>query len=208
MEVSMENVMAERKMLDWLDERLVIVAGGPASGKTLLLLNMAYQQAKRGIPTGIISLEMDAQSVLDRIAATNALDSFSDISLHISSIPEMVNGHFFWNKMKKMAEDGVKTIVVDYIDLVWVGNARRAINDLVYFSIANPCVSIFVGKNLSRDAISLADSEQIFRYRRAWETAGAVLVTKGLEDNALSVFVAKNRHGRQGDYVKIKFIGE
>lgn len=49
---------------------VVIVAGRPGMGKTALLLEMAFASAAAGVPVGVTSLEMDADALTRRLAAS------------------------------------------------------------------------------------------------------------------------------------------
>jgi len=48
---------------------LIIIAARPGIGKTALMLSMARNMAKAGVKVGIFSLEMDKESLVDRIIA-------------------------------------------------------------------------------------------------------------------------------------------
>ena len=48
---------------------LIIVAARPGIGKTALMLSMARNMAKQAVKVGIFSLEMDKESLIDRIVA-------------------------------------------------------------------------------------------------------------------------------------------
>lgn len=53
----------------FLPEKTVIVMGRPGSGKTALMLNMAWRQVKAGLKVGFVSLEMGREEINARLAA-------------------------------------------------------------------------------------------------------------------------------------------
>ena len=58
---------------------VIVVAGRPAMGKTALAVNIAFQVAQEGIPSLVISMEMDEQEVADRLIAQAGSVDLSDV---------------------------------------------------------------------------------------------------------------------------------
>ena len=56
----------DNRILD-LRGQLALIAGAPSAGKSMVMLNMAYKQARKGIKVGIISLEMTDNAILNRL---------------------------------------------------------------------------------------------------------------------------------------------
>lgn len=122
---------------------LIILAARPAMGKTALALNIARNVACRyNIPVGIFSLEMSAQSLVDRLIASEAhVDSWklrtgrlstedefqriSDALDTLSKAPIFIDDEPSNNVMQMramarrlQAEQGLGLLVVDYIQLM------------------------------------------------------------------------------------------
>ncbi len=122
---------------------LIILAARPSMGKTALALNIARNVAcKSNIPVGIFSLEMSAQSLVDRFISSeahvdswklrtgrisseqefqrirDALDTLSKSPLFIDDEP--TNNIMQMRAMARrlQAEQGLGLIIVDYIQLM------------------------------------------------------------------------------------------
>ena len=68
----------------------VIVAGGPGAGKTLLCFEVAYKNAKAGIPSIFISFEEDSKYLLNNVK--EAFFDFSDIDKLIADKTLVIGG--------------------------------------------------------------------------------------------------------------------
>lgn len=126
----------------------IIVAGRPAMGKSALMVDFAYNQAKNGIPVGIFSLEMTHQQLIDRfISAASAIpyekmrkNSMSDLEysryLHhgllVAELPINIDdtGGIELNQLCAKAKlwkhkKGIKILYVDYLQLVEAPSKSR-----------------------------------------------------------------------------------
>ena len=76
-------------LLQIFGSKLIIVAGRPGMGKTALALSMAARRARAGTKVGFLSIEMDKESLSDRLlghaANVNSLLFYSTGSLGASS---------------------------------------------------------------------------------------------------------------------------
>lgn len=136
--VELDNMLAGFQKSD-----LIILAARPSMGKTALALNIARNVAcKSNIPVGIFSLEMSAQSLVDRFISSeahvdswklrtgrisseqefqrirDALDTLSKSPLFIDDEP--TNNIMQMRAMARrlQAEQGLGLIIVDYIQLM------------------------------------------------------------------------------------------
>lgn len=134
----LDNMLAGLQKSD-----LIILAARPAMGKTALALNIARNiSCKSNIPVGVFSLEMSAQSLVDRLIASEAhVDSWrlrtgrlsseqdfqriSDALDTLSKAPLFVDDEATNNIMQMramarrlQAEHGLGLLIVDYIQLM------------------------------------------------------------------------------------------
>lgn len=129
------------KMNGYRPKDLIIVAARPGMGKTALILNEAYHQAKQGIPVGIFSCEMSAQDLVGRIIANeceidyslihkNKLTDFekrlmNEKRAELEKLPIYVHDQGGISPMevkiqagKWKRENDVKIIYIDYLQLM------------------------------------------------------------------------------------------
>lgn len=122
---------------------LIILAARPSVGKTSIALNMAKHAAiNHGISVGIFSLEMSAQSLVDRLLSSEAgvdswkiktgnglteydMELLTEASSRLSTAPIYIDDQAGNNilKMRSTArrlksENGLGLIVVDYLQLM------------------------------------------------------------------------------------------
>ena len=132
------------------DSNLLILAGRPGTGKTALALNIAQSAAfKYRLPVGFFSLEMSREELMDRLLVSQAeidawkmktgrLDDeeFTKLSdamgelyetpLFIDDTPGISVLEMRTKARRLQAEQGVRLIVVDYLQLI--SPARRMDN--------------------------------------------------------------------------------
>lgn len=126
--------------LDGLREGdLMILASRPSVGKTAVALNFATHTARQNIPTGVFSLEMSSTQLHQRVSA-----DICDISFYrlyrkllnedeiqrmygegaqiIENMPlqydESRNIFQILSKIRIMAKNGVKLIIIDYLQII------------------------------------------------------------------------------------------
>lgn len=131
----------EREIDGWRAGELIAVGARPKIGKSSLGMNVAMYAAKQGYPTGIISLEMTADEVLQRaVAAESGVPSKSAERGHttdaekkrmavamatIVKSPLMIQDTFTMNVdqiallLRKWKKDrGLRMAVIDYLQLI------------------------------------------------------------------------------------------
>jgi len=120
----------------------VVVAARPSLGKTSLVMDIARNVAREGVPVGIFSLEMSKEQLVDRLIAAeahvdlwrlrtgrlkssgddndfdhirNALGVLSDAPLYIDDSPSVTALHIRTMSRRLKAEAGLGLIIVDYL---------------------------------------------------------------------------------------------
>jgi replicative DNA helicase len=114
---------------------LVVLAARPSVGKTSLALAMAFNIAKRGHPTLIFSLEMDAKQIVSRFLAMNsrsdllalrtgnvfdteAASALAGLPILIDDTPGISIMELRTKARRASTNDRLEVIVVDYIQLM------------------------------------------------------------------------------------------
>ena len=150
------------------NSNLLILAGRPGTGKTALALNIAQAAAfKHKLPVGIFSLEMSREELMDRLLVSQAEidawkmktgrlndEEFTKLSdamgelyetpLYIDDTPGISVLEMRTKARRLQAEQGVRLIVVDYLQLIAPG--RRMDNRVAEVSEISQGL-----KNLARE---------------------------------------------------------
>ena len=121
---------------------LVVLGARPSVGKTSLALAMAFNIAKHGHPTLIVSLEMDAKQIVSRFLAMNsrrdllalrtgnvfdteAADALAGIPILIDDTPGISIMELRTKARRASTNDRLEVIVVDYIQLMRTGETEE-----------------------------------------------------------------------------------
>ena len=114
---------------------LVVLAARPSVGKTSLALAMAFNIAKRGHPTLVFSLEMDAKQIVSRFIAMNsrsdllalrtgnvfdteAASALAGVPILIDDTPGLSVMELRTKARRASTHDRLEVIIVDYIQLM------------------------------------------------------------------------------------------
>ena len=133
----------DKKLAGFQKSDLIILAARPSVGKTSIALNMAkFAAIHHNIPVGIFSLEMSAQSLVDRMLSSEAgvdswkmktgnglseadMERLTEASSRLSAAPIYIDDQAGNNilKMRSTArrlksEFGLGLIIVDYLQLM------------------------------------------------------------------------------------------
>lgn len=229
---------------------LLILAGRPGLGKTALALNMAQNAAvKYKLPVGFFSLEMSKEELVDRLLVAQAeIDSWrlktgklneedftklsdamgvlADSPLYIDDTPGLSIMEMRTKARRLLAEQEVKLLVVDYLQLLRGRNLENRVQEVSEISQSL--------KNLARElkvpVLALSQLSRAVEHRGTGQPqladlreSGAIeqdadvvmfLFRKDEEDREnLKLMVAKHRNGPlktidlrfKGD--RIKFYG-
>ena len=131
----------DSEMGGFMKKELVYIGARPGEGKTAMILNMALNQAKRGIASGIFSLEMDADSLFIRLACIESgidfemlkkgtttvenNDTFMAASEKIRKLPIYIDCTRGLDKTQALMKatrmqrkHGIKILYVDYVQIM------------------------------------------------------------------------------------------
>jgi replicative DNA helicase len=163
----------------WQASDLIILGAFPGCGKTSLMLCYGLAAAKNGHPVGLISLEMSAVQLKQRlfsiasgISASDqrsgniSQDEFNkllDVNAHFEDLPIHFNEdafvlHEILAALRRMVNDGVKIVFIDYLQLItdntYKGNNRNNEIGIITRSLKLAAkklnIPIIVGSQLSR----------------------------------------------------------
>lgn len=158
----------DTKLAGMQDANLVILAARPGTGKTAMILNIAqYATVKEKMPTGIFSLEMSKEELVDRLLVSQADidawrlktgklndDDFTKLSdamgelaeapLYVDDTPGMNIVEMRTKARRLQVEHGVRLIIVDYLQLADSG--RKFDNRVQEVSVISQSL-----KNLARE---------------------------------------------------------
>lgn len=158
----------DTKLAGMQDANLLILAARPGTGKTAMILNIAqHVTVKEKIPTGIFSLEMSKEELVDRLLVSQADidawrlktgkltdDDFTKLSdamgelaeapLFIDDTPGLNIVEMRTKARRLQVEHGVKLIIVDYLQLADSG--RKFDNRVQEVSVISQSL-----KNLARE---------------------------------------------------------
>jgi len=91
----------DNKIHGFKKQDLIIIAGRPSMGKTALVVSMAYETAKLGIPVAINSLEMSKEALMKRIVS---LDSEVDLEKVINGTYDDREGDLILQSYKRIQD--------------------------------------------------------------------------------------------------------
>ena len=129
----------------------VIIGARPSTGKTAIMVNMAYNMAKNGFPVGILSLEMPSEAIVNRMVcglanvimnnklegklSKHELDRIRQSADHVSTLPIYIddtsaptinNVKSICRKLK--TKHNVKVIFIDYLTKIVSHETRKTDN--------------------------------------------------------------------------------
>lgn len=128
----------------WHGSDLILIAGRSSMGKTSLAVSMMVNTSiKQGIPAAIFSLESSKKRILHRILSnicdievqkisngdfneeeekrfSKGLKMLEDVPLFLDDTPGLTVEEFIEKGKKMISEDGVKIIMIDYIQLMTI----------------------------------------------------------------------------------------
>ena len=128
----------------WHGSDLILIAGRSSMGKTSLAVSMMVNTSiKQGIPAAIFSLESSKKRILHRILSNicdievqkisnedfneeeekrfcKGLKMLEDVPLFLDDTPGLSVEEFIKKGQKLISEDGVKIIMIDYIQLMTI----------------------------------------------------------------------------------------
>ncbi len=146
---------------------LIILAARPGIGKTSLALNIAqYASVENKVPVGFFSLEMSQEELVDRLLVaqadidawklktgklneqdftrlSDAMGELAEAPLYIDDTPGLSIMEMRTKARRLQAEQGIKLIVVDYLQLAHSRNLENRVQEISEVSMGL--------KNLARE---------------------------------------------------------
>lgn len=125
--------------------QLMVIAGLPHMGKTMMGLNMVYRQLQKGMACGVLSLEMTKYNLLERLVQMqgrltrtrvryepglrkSALRTLCALPIYVSEVRPKTLPSVLRQMRSMVQQHGVQSIMVDYIGLIEPPPAER--NDI------------------------------------------------------------------------------
>ena len=199
---------------------LFIIGGRPSAGKTALSLQMACEQARRGLRVCYFSLETDPDTLTARIISNRLavpladvksktvpqsdLDSLADLhklSLFIRSASGKGTG---WIKAqaKRMK---AQVIFIDYLQLLADGKAKDRYQAITGISIAlhelaqTTGILVVALAQLNRNAAHASPSTADLKESGQLEQDGDAILLLSADREQYQAILAKNKEGRVGE---------
>lgn len=217
----------DKKTGGFRPSQLIVVTGKTGEGKTALGLNIVQHMAEKGVPCGIISLEMSGEDLAERLLASSARTSLHNASMGKSN-PAEINkimlaagriGHLpifikedsdiDLGMIRGMArqlvmQHKIQFLLVDYVQLISASSKENRARELAITSQGlKQCA-----KELGITVMALSqvnDDGNIFDSRAIGFDADKIIKISHAEGGDSWLTVAKNRKGPTG-LVKVVFI--
>jgi replicative DNA helicase len=240
----------------WHGSDLILIAGRSSMGKTSLAVSMMVNTSiKQGIPAAIFSLESSKKRILHRILSnicdievqkisngdfneeeekrfSKGLKMLEDVPLFLDDTPGLSVEEFIEKGKKMISEDGVKIIMIDYIQLMTIHGIpfssrpeelALVIRALKSFAMEYD-VPIIALSQISRDSqgpegkrpqlsdlkryINLEEDTDMVCFVYRPECYHIYTDPDGNDMHGIAqIILAKNRNGAKGD-VNLKFVEE
>ena len=241
--VDLDNILSGMQ-----ESNLLILAARPGQGKTAMIVNIAqHVGVVQKIPVGIFSLEMSQEELVDRLLVgqadvdawrlktgklsesdfsklSSAMGELADAPIFIDDTPGITVSEMRTKARRLQLENGVKLIIVDYLQLADPG--RRYDNRVQEVSIVSQSL-----KNLARElkipVLAVSQLSRAVEHRGERKPQLAVLRESGaIEQDAdvvmflyrpdpeiitnviqTKLFIAKHRNGPMGE-IDLLFRGD
>jgi replicative DNA helicase len=195
-------------LLQIFGSRLVIIAGRPGMGKTALALSMAKYLAEHGTKIGFLSIEMDKETLADRVLSIesdiNVLKFYKRKKLETEETERlMIGAEFLSNlpiliddaecniedvkrKCRKLKKQGCRVIFIDQLSKI-----RGEVKDEQYTQYTKNCNEIALMKKELRLPIFLLSqlNRKVEDRNNKTPTLSDLKQTGALEEDADAVFL-------------------
>lgn len=199
---------------------LFIIGGRPSAGKTALSLQIACEQARRGLRVCYFSLETDPDTLTARIIANrlavpladvkaktvpqSALDSLADLHKLPLFIRSASGKGVGWIKAQAQRMKA-QVIFIDYLQLLTTSKAKDRYQQITSISIAlhelaqTTGILVIALAQLNRNAAHTSPSTADLKESGQLEQdADAILLLSG-DEAKYQAILAKNKEGRVGE---------
>lgn len=235
----------DSKLAGLQNSNLIIFAARPGMGKTSFALNIAqYVCVNAGLPVGIFSLEMSQEELVDRLLVaqadidswklktgkldekdydrlSHAMGQLAEAPLFIDDTPGISMGEIRTKARRLQAEQGLKMIIVDYLQLIKGRNLENRVQEVSEISqglknLARELkVPVFALSQLNRSVENRGGTKKPqladLRESGAIEQDADVVMFIYREDpenmEAIKLEIAKHRNGPIGE-IDLLFRGE
>ena len=211
---------------------LVILAARPSVGKTTIAMQIAQAASADNNKTLVFSLEMTKKELVQRLLQSTGLVSQYELVTHNinwdnyeKALGMVVNSNLIINDdaynihdirhkiITSVKTQGVKMVMIDYLQLMKGANPRMSKNDQVgeltsaLKQTAKQCnIPIIVLSQLSRESVRENRSPQLYDLRSSGaieQDADIVVMLErskddmgGIIDNTIDMWIRKNRAGK------------
>lgn len=199
---------------------LFIIGGRPSAGKTALSLQMACEQARRGLRVCYFSLETDPDTLTARIIANRLATPLADVkgkTVPQSDLDGLADLHKLPLYIRSASGKGVgwvkaqaqrmkaQAVYIDYLQLLADGKAKDRYQQITGISIAlhelaqTTGILVVALAQLNRNAAHAAPSAADLKESGQLEQdADAILLLSG-DEAKYQAILAKNKEGRVGE---------
>lgn len=199
---------------------LFIIGGRPSAGKTALSLQMACEQARRGLRVCYFSLETDPDTLTARIIANRLEAPLADVKekrVLQSELDDLADLHKLPLYIRSASGKGVgwvkaqaqrmkaQAVYIDYLQLLADGKAKDRYQQITGISIAlhelaqTTGILVIALAQLNRNAAHTSPSTADLKESGQLEQdADAILLLSG-DEAKYQAILAKNKEGRVGE---------
>ena len=199
---------------------LFIIGGRPSAGKTALSLQMACEQARRGLRVCYFSLETDPDTLTARIIANRLAVPLADVKAKTvpqSDLDSLADLHKLPLFIRSASGKGVgwikaqaqrmkaQVIFIDYLQLLTTSKAKDRYQQITSISIAlhelaqTTGILVIALAQLNRNAAHTSPSTADLKESGQLEQdADAILLLSG-DEAKYQAILAKNKEGRVGE---------
>lgn len=199
---------------------LFIIGGRPSAGKTALSLQIACEQARRGLRVCYFSLETDPDTLTARIIANRLAVPLADVKAKTvpqSDLDSLADLHKLPLFIRSASGKGVgwikaqaqrmkaQVIFIDYLQLLTTSKAKDRYQQITSISIAlhelaqTTAILVIALAQLNRNAAHTSPSTADLKESGQLEQdADAILLLSG-DEAKYQAILAKNKEGRVGE---------
>lgn len=199
---------------------LFIIGGRPSAGKTALSLQMACEQARRGLRVCYFSLETDPDTLATRIIANRLAAPLADVkgkTIPQSDLDGLADLHKLPLYIRSASGKGVgwvkaqaqrmkaQAVYIDYLQLLADGKAKDRYQQITGISIAlhelaqTAGILVVALAQLNRNAAHTAPSAADLKESGQLEQDADAILLLSDDGEQYQAVLAKNKEGRVGE---------
>ena len=199
---------------------LFIIGGRPSAGKTALSLQMACEQARRGLRVCYFSLETDPDTLTARIIANRLAAPLADVkgkTVPQSDLDGLADLHKLPLYIRSASGKGVgwvkaqaqrmqaQVVFIDYLQLLADGKAKDRYQQITSISIAlhelaqTTGILVVALAQLNRNAAHVSPSTADLKESGQLEQDADAILLLSADKEEYQAILAKNKEGRVGE---------